>query len=42
MSINEQSPTKIIVTEVFINEDKEKIREEVNKKIENLLKTYGK
>jgi len=35
---NMPTKTNIIVTNVFINEDKEKIRIEINKKIENLLK----
>lgn len=38
----EQTITNIIVTEIFINEDQEKIRIEVNKKIGNLLKSTGK
>ena len=42
MSVKKRQCANIIVTNVFINDDKEKIRIEVNKKIENLLKNTGK
>ena len=42
MSFKEQQTTNIIITNTFINEDKEKIRIEINKKLEKILKNAGK